>query len=97
MDDAIAPRLQLTQNPRQRGDRSCLDVVEQQNASSLILQPLHRDVVDARGRNMPPVVSRKIGAPGLDALRGEIVLHSFGAREAGDTKERGERSVISKR
>ncbi len=34
---------------------------------------------------MVPVVGRKIGAPDLDALRGEIVLDGFGARQTGDT------------
>src|ERR1700738_3112849 len=46
---------------------------------------------------MPPVVCRKIGAPDLDALGGEIVLDAIGAREAGDTEERGKCSVIPER
>src|ERR1700737_3914532 len=89
MDDAIASRLQFMENPRQCGDRSRLDVVQQQNASSFFLEPLHREIVDARGRNMPPVVSQKIGAQGLDALWGEIVLDAFGARKAGERKNGG--------
>src|SRR5258705_3154199 len=97
MDDAIASRLQLMQNPRQCGDGSRLDVVQQQNASSLVLEPFHREVVDPRRRNMPPVVRRKISAPDLDALGGEIVLDAIGAREAGDAKERGKRGVIPER
>jgi len=46
---------------------------------------------------MPPVVRQKIGAPDLDALGGEIVLDAVGARQAGDTKERGKCCVITER
>src|SRR6266851_6493200 len=97
MDDAIASRLQRMQNPRQCGDGSRLDIVQQQNASSLVLEPLHREVVDPRGRDMPPVVCWKIGAPDLDAPGGEIVLNAIGARQPGNPKERGKCSVIAER
>src|SRR5712671_6059917 len=97
MDDAIASRLQRMQDPRQCGDGSRLDIVQQQNASSLVLEPLYRVVVDPRGRDMSPVVCQKIGAPDLDALGGEIVLDAVGARQPGDTKERGKCCVIPER
>ena len=97
MDDVIAPRLQRMQNPRQCGDGSRLDIVQQQNASSLVIEPLHRNVVDPRGRNMPPVVCQKIRAPDLDALGGEVVLDAVGARQPGDPKERSKCSVIPER
>ena len=68
MDDAVASRLQFMQDLRQRRDRSRLDVVQQQNTFPIFLEPLDGVVIDARRRNMPPVVGRKIGAPDLDAL-----------------------------
>ena len=47
MDDAVAARLHLVQDPRQGGDRSRLDVVQQQDAFSLGFEPFHREFVDA--------------------------------------------------
>ena len=90
MDNAKAACFQLMQNSGQGSDGSRLDVVQQQNASSFGLDPLDRQVVDPRRRNMPPVVCRKIGAPGLEALRGEIVFDGVGAhpaRECGRTAQ----------
>src|ERR1700731_3611082 len=66
MDDVIAARLQLIQYPWQCTDGSRLDVVKQKNAFSPGLEPLDREIVHARGGNMPPIVSQKIGTPDLD-------------------------------
>jgi len=79
MDDAIAARLQLLEDSRQGGDGPRLNVVQQQDALSLGLQPLDREIVDPRRRNVPPVVRREIRAPDLDALRGRIFLDAVGA------------------
>ena len=93
MDDAIAARLQFMSGSaamRRRFAPGCRGATE-----CLFPWPraAHREVVHPRGRNMPPVVRRKIGAPDLNALRGQIVLDSVGAQQAGDTKERGKCGV----
>ncbi len=97
VDDAIAPRLQLMQDPRQRGDRSGLDVVQQQDAFSLGFEPLHRELINARSGNRPPVVGRKICAPDLDTERRQIVLDGPGAPQARHPEERRKPTAIAKR
>ena len=52
VNDAIAARLQLVQDPRQRRHRARLDVVQQQDALALGLEPLDREIVDPRRRDM---------------------------------------------
>ena len=47
MDEAVTAGFQVVQNSRQGGDGARLDVVQQQNAFALGLEPLHREVVDA--------------------------------------------------
>src|SRR4051794_14267861 len=44
---------------------------------------------------MPPVVGRKIGAPGLDTLCSEILLYGFGAEQAGNAEERRRGVVLA--
>ncbi|MHC2265920.1 hypothetical protein ACVILJ_001303 [Bradyrhizobium diazoefficiens] len=74
-----------------------LDVVQQQDALALGLQPLDRELVDTVGRHVPPVVGGEIGAPDLDAARDQIVLDALGAHQAGNAEERCELGRIGHR
>ena len=97
MHDAIAARLEVADDLRQRRHRAGLDVVQQQDALALGLQPLDRELVDAIGRHMAPVVGREVGAPDLDAARDQKVLDAFGAHQAGNAEERRELGRIGHR
>ena len=94
MDDAIAARLQLAQDPRQRFDRARLNVVQQQDAFALGFQPLDRKVVDPAGRNVAPVVGGKIGAPESVSPWSGDTPRSLVAAQAGDPQERRRRCAV---
>ena len=97
MDDAVAAHFQFVQNPRQRRDRARLNVVQQQDAFSLGLQPLKREIVDTSGGDVAPVVGRKIGTPDLESLgRGEFLDPVIDA-QAGNAQERRGRGAVGQR
>ena len=97
MDEAVTAGLQVVQNSRQGGDGARLDVVQQQNAFALGLEPLHREVVDALRGDRAPVVGRKIGAPDLQAFCFGICLDDVGTAETRNAEERRRRGAVGER
>jgi hypothetical protein len=97
VDDAIAARLQFAQDPRQRRNRARLNVVQQQDAFALFLQPLHRKLIDPIGRDVAPVVGEEIGAPELKPLGRGKFLDPVVDAQAGNAEERRGRSAVGQR
>ncbi len=97
VDDMVAARLQFAQQGRQHRRGAALDIMQQQDAFALGLDPGEGEMQHLGRRDMAPVVGRKISAPGHDAPGGEILLDTFGAQQPGNAEERRHRAGIAQR
>ena len=75
-----------------------MDVVQQQDAAALGVQPAHRALDDLlRADASEPVVGDHVRAPRHQVLRGEEVLIHVGTAEAGNAEKRRHRFRIANR
>jgi len=85
----IAARFEFLEDHRQRHCGGRVDVVQQQDAAALRLQPADRPFDDLlRADAAEPVVGDYVRAPGHQMLRGQETLVHLGTAEAGNPEER---------